>query len=338
MTTDERIEDLERGLASARRLNRRLPTSAAVCLGLIFTWVFFAQPGPLGTAQASGPANPYEAENTKLQADFNLLKRENERLRKELDEAKKDKSPAAPTDAQGPSTPQPVATQPPSPDEPPATVRIPGLPETDSTWWREPAALAKHMNLRVSMSATNPQASVWMWLQRHNYFAEQRVLWKVDLALIMDSHVSLYHDKDSASIEYYKCLGEAEKFSKEAEKFSKDKIPSGVKKDEAVANEARAARNEALAAQFRGEAKAWKILMNAGGGLSLCGTTRSPEAREKDIIRSISELKVHIVLPGEKSVEAYYVGKHVVLIQGRIVALGTNEAVLTGKASRASVD
>ena len=110
MTTDERIENREKGLAAARRLNRWLPACAAVCLGLIFAWVFFAQPGPLGTAQASGPANPYEAENTKLQADFNLLKRENERLRKELDEAKKDKA-AAPTDAQGPPTPQPATAQ-----------------------------------------------------------------------------------------------------------------------------------------------------------------------------------------------------------------------------------
>ena len=111
MTTEERLENLERELARAKRRNRRLLMCAAVCLGLIFTWGFFAQPGRLGKAQASGPANPYEAENTKLQAEFNLLKREKERLLKELDEAKKDKSAAAPTDAQGPSAPQPATAQ-----------------------------------------------------------------------------------------------------------------------------------------------------------------------------------------------------------------------------------
>ena len=111
MTTDKRIENLERVLPSGKRRNCWVVIFAAVCLGLIFTWVFFAQPGPLGTAQAAGPANPYEAENTKLQAEANLLKRENERLRKELDEAKKDKSAAAPTDTRGPSTPQPASAQ-----------------------------------------------------------------------------------------------------------------------------------------------------------------------------------------------------------------------------------
>ena len=123
MTTDERIEDLEKGLASARRLGRWLPTCAAVCLGLIFTWVFFAQPGPLGTAQAEGPANPYEAENTKLLAEFNLLKRENERLRKELDEAKKDKTAAAPTDAQGQPASQPANAQAQAVDETAKVIR-----------------------------------------------------------------------------------------------------------------------------------------------------------------------------------------------------------------------
>jgi hypothetical protein len=333
MTTDERLENLEKGLASARRLNRRLPTSAAVCLGLIFTWGFFAQPSQLGTAQAEGPANPYEAEVTRLQAEVNLLKRENERLRKELDEAKKDKSATPPTDAQGPSAPEPAATQPPGPDEPPTAVRIPGLPETDSSWWRDPEALVKHMKLRESMSATNPQASVWMWLHRHNYFTEQRVRWKLWLHSTVDSP---YFDKDTAAIEYYRCLGEAEKFGKEAEKYrkveekySKEEIQSGVKKIQAP-------KREAVAAWYRGEVKAWKILMDAGGGLSLYGSVISTRGK------GFSE--VHLVLPGERSAAAY-LRSGVVLVQGRIVALGVSfspeailKAALTGNASSLSVD
>jgi hypothetical protein len=78
---------------------------------LIFAWVFFAQPSRLGTAQASAPASPYESENVKLQADANLLKRENERLRYELDKAKKDTLVTTPTDAQGPSAPTTALAQ-----------------------------------------------------------------------------------------------------------------------------------------------------------------------------------------------------------------------------------
>ena len=317
MTTEERLENLERELARAKRRNRRLLICAAVCLGTIFAWVFFAQPGLLGTAQASDPANPNEDEITKLQteitrlqAEVNLLKRENERLRKELDEAKKDKSASAPTDAQGPSVPQPAATQTPGPDEPPTAVRIPGLPETDSSWWRDPEALTKHMQLRLAMSATNPQASVWMWLQRNNYFAEHPVQWTVHF------NGSRYVDKDSASIEYYKCLGKAEKFSKEAEK-------SGVKKDEA-------AGNEACAAWYRGEAKAWKILIDAGGGLSLNGEI-------------LGFYAVHIVLPGKRTTAwmddlkirpAWHDPQ--VQVKGKIIALSILpgpclEVVLTGR-------
>jgi hypothetical protein len=289
MTTEE--------LARVKRRNSRLLICAAVCLGMIFAWAFLAQPGLLGTAQASDPANPYEAEIARLQAEVNLLKRENERLRKELEEAKKDKSAAAPTDAQGPSAPQPAATPPPSPDKPPTAVRIPGLPETDSSWWRDPVALTKHVELRGAMSATNPQASVYMWLKRHNYFAEQSVQWKVL------HNGAIYFDKDLASIEYYKCLGNAEKASKEAENLSKDKMQSGVKKDEAD-------RVEARVVYYRGEAKGWKILMDAGGGNSIIGYAFGSPGRR---------LLIHLVLPGEKSTAAYV--KELV-VQGRIVTLG----------------
>jgi len=70
MTTEE--------LARARRRNCHLLICAAVCLGMIFALAFLPQPGLLGTAQAADPVNPYEAEITRLQAEVNLLKRENE--------------------------------------------------------------------------------------------------------------------------------------------------------------------------------------------------------------------------------------------------------------------
>ena len=244
----------------------------AVCLGMFFAWAFLAQPGLLGTAQASDPANPYEAEIVRLKAEVNLLKRENERLWKKLEEAKKDKSAAAPTDAQGPSAPQPTAD------------RIPGLPENDSSWWRDPdpVALAKHMYLRAAISATKPQASVWMWLQRNNYFAEQTLQWEVTLDKIYNvqdnNFRSGYVNKDDASIEYYKCLAEVENIGKEAETYSKE----GVSKDEIVAR----------AAWFSGEAKAWKILMDAGGGVSVNGSTSTGQV-EADL----PVFRVHLVFP-----------------------------------------
>jgi len=325
MTTEERLENLERELARAKRRNRRLLICAAVCLGLIFAWAFLAQPGLLGTAQAADPANPYEAEIAKLQAEVNLLKRENERLRKELDEAKKDKSAAAPAEAQGPSAPQPAATQPPGPDKPLTAVSIPGLPETDSAWWRDnPEALSKHMQLRSAMSATNPQASVYMWLQRHNYFTGQSVQWKV-LFINMNSH---YADKDMASIEYYKCLASAEAQSTAAHNTAVEK---------AVAEE-----YEVKAALSRNEAKVWKILMDAGGGLSLHGEASS--TFHAGFNTGLNGPRVHLVLPGERSIAAYVGGEpHMVLVQGKIVALSvgdgaTPEAALTGRASRVPFD
>ena len=308
MTTEERVENLERELARANRRNRWLVIGAAMCLGMIFAWAFLAQPGPLGTAQASDPANPYEAEITKLQAEVNLLKRENERLRKELDQAKKEKSAAAPTDAQGPSAPQPTAD------------RIPGLPETDSSWWRDPVALARHVQLRVAMSATKPQASVWMWLQRNNYFAEQPLQWDVFLDNGQDGYMRFnYVDKDSASTEYYKCLSELEKIGKEAETYSKE----GVSNDDLVKT---AEREDLRAAWFRGEAKAWKMLMDAGGGISLRGgTTATQEEADLPVFR------VHLVLPGGGS-KAYAafpgiagqpISRNVLVrVQGKIIALG----------------
>jgi hypothetical protein len=167
-----------------------------------------------------------------------------------------------------------------------------------------------------------------MWLQRHNYFAEQPVQWTV---LLYDHVGSRYVDKDSASIEYYKCLDEAEKFSKEAEK-------SSVKKDEA-------AGNKACAAWYRGEANAWKILMDAGGGLSLRGYTLDPRS-------GLPGFQVHIVVPGEKTT-AYddpgdINGKPVrhnfqVWVQGKIIALASLtgpslQAALTGRVALLSVE
>jgi len=327
MTTEERLENLERELARAKRRNRRLLICAAVCLGMIFAWVFFAQPGLLGTAQAADPVNPYEAEIIKLRAEVNLLKRDNERLREELDEAKKAGSAAAPTDAQGPSTPQPVDTQPPGPDKTPTAVSIPGLPETDSSWWRDPVALAKHMQLRFAMSATKPQASVWMWLQRNNYFVEQPMRWEVWLDNNYNAQdnnsISGYVNKDSASIEYYKCLDEAEKIGKEVETYSKE----GVSQEEI---DKKVERDKARAAWFRGEAKAWKILMDAGGGVSLSGSTTATQ-NEADL----PVFRVHLVFPGGRSKAGVVLpgpdGKPVplstaqypkVLVQGKIIALG----------------
>jgi hypothetical protein len=55
MTTEERLEKLERELSRAKRHNRRVLIGAAVCLGMIFAWTFFAQPGRLGTAHAETP-------------------------------------------------------------------------------------------------------------------------------------------------------------------------------------------------------------------------------------------------------------------------------------------
>jgi hypothetical protein len=55
MTTEERLENLERELAVVKRRNRRLLFGAAICLGMIFAWLFFSQPGLLGIAQAEGP-------------------------------------------------------------------------------------------------------------------------------------------------------------------------------------------------------------------------------------------------------------------------------------------
>ena len=55
MTTEERMDHLERELARAKRRNHRLMIGFAVCLGMIFAWVFFTQPSRLGTAQAEGP-------------------------------------------------------------------------------------------------------------------------------------------------------------------------------------------------------------------------------------------------------------------------------------------
>jgi len=218
----------------------------------------------------------------------------------------------------------------------PAPIAIPGLPEIDSSWWGDPDALAKHMQLRIAMSVTNPQASVSTWLQRHNYFAEQPVQWKI---LLDDKARSIYVDKDTASIEYYRCLGDAEKIR---------------------ANRQSVARNdefyEFCEADKRAEAKAWKILMDAGGGLSMHGRGGSAESGEG--------FSIHLVLPGETSAAAYYVRnrgdereavvalprlrdeRQVVLVQGRIVALNAGEvssyvilnAALTGKATSLSAD
>ncbi|MDD4889388.1 MAG: hypothetical protein PHU85_05620 [Phycisphaerae bacterium] len=55
MTTDQRLEKLERELANAKRRNRRLMIGAAVCLGMILAWEFFAQSGRIGTVQAVEP-------------------------------------------------------------------------------------------------------------------------------------------------------------------------------------------------------------------------------------------------------------------------------------------
>jgi len=322
MTTEERLENLERELARAKRRNRWLLICAAVCLGLIFAWVLFAQPGLLGTAQASDPANPYEAEIARLQAEVNLLKRENDRLQKELDEAKKDKSAAAPTDAQEPSAPQPATAQPPDPDEPPTAIRIPGLPETDSSWWRDPTALVKHMQLRVAMSATNPQASVGMWLQRHKYFAGQSVQWKVEF--LKNEMNSRYIDKDAASIEYYKCLGLAKTANKNARTTAADK--------------AAAERYGIEEGWFEGEARAWKILMDAGGGLSLRGWAKGAGGPIDGL------MGVHLVLPGARSATAYFGTplNRMVLVQGKIVVLGadsgTKQAALTCRVSSLSAD
>jgi len=63
MTTEERLEKLERELAEtkaqsarAKRLNRHFLIGSIVCLGAIFTWAFLAQPSRLATAQAEGTA------------------------------------------------------------------------------------------------------------------------------------------------------------------------------------------------------------------------------------------------------------------------------------------
>jgi len=201
----------------------------------------------------------------------------------------------------------------------PKPVAIPGLPEIDSSWWRDPDALVKHMQLRIAMSDTNPQASVSTWLQRHDYFDEQPVQWKVTLA---DEARSFYVDKDTASIEYYKCLGDAKKISANRQlEDTKDKAET----------------YEFFAADERREAKAWKVLMDAGGGLSMYGWTGIE--REKGI-------EIHLVIPGERSAAAYYVGNRAVLVQGRIVALNAGlispyvvlRAALTGKATSLSAD
>ena len=55
MTTEERLENLERELARAKRRNRRLMIGSVVCLGMIFAWALFAQLGGLGTVHAAGP-------------------------------------------------------------------------------------------------------------------------------------------------------------------------------------------------------------------------------------------------------------------------------------------
>jgi hypothetical protein len=166
------------------------------------------------------------------------------------------------------------------------------------------------------MSVTIPQASVQMWLQRNNYFAGQPVQWKVHLFGRMDSESnSRYADKNSASIEYYKCLGQAEV-------DNKNKSRPGATKREAEMY----GGHEAVC---RGEAGAWKILMDAGGGLSLLGITASTGAG----------VQVHLILPGERSMAAYAgtPGHHAVLVQGKIVTLSadgaTPMAVLTGRAS-----
>ncbi len=54
MTTDERLEKLERELTPAKRCNRHLLIGSAACLGTVFAWAFFAQPGRLVTAHAEG--------------------------------------------------------------------------------------------------------------------------------------------------------------------------------------------------------------------------------------------------------------------------------------------
>ena len=56
MTTEERLEKLERELAHANRLNRRLIVVAVVCMAIISGWACLAQPDRPGTAQAEAPA------------------------------------------------------------------------------------------------------------------------------------------------------------------------------------------------------------------------------------------------------------------------------------------
>jgi len=45
MTTEERLEKLEHELARAKRRNRCLMIGAAICLGIVFAWLFSARPG-----------------------------------------------------------------------------------------------------------------------------------------------------------------------------------------------------------------------------------------------------------------------------------------------------
>jgi hypothetical protein len=82
MTTEERLEKLEHKLTSAKRRNRWLLIGAAMCLGMIFAWAFFAQPGRLGTAQAEGPTTaPAQSE---VRARSFVLEDEAGRVRAEL--------------------------------------------------------------------------------------------------------------------------------------------------------------------------------------------------------------------------------------------------------------
>jgi len=56
MTTDQRIENLEKGLASARRFNRRLLATVGLALGV---WILAGTFGPtMAAAPAGGGAFP----------------------------------------------------------------------------------------------------------------------------------------------------------------------------------------------------------------------------------------------------------------------------------------
>ena len=54
MTTEERLENLERELARAKRRNRWLVIGAAICLGIVFACLFFTRPGRYALSSGVG--------------------------------------------------------------------------------------------------------------------------------------------------------------------------------------------------------------------------------------------------------------------------------------------